>query len=40
VDGDPLYASIPFFIGIHGGVAYGIFFDNTHRSTFNFGASN
>ncbi|WP_349630843.1 glycoside hydrolase family 31 protein [Aquiflexum sp. TKW24L] len=37
---DPLYMSIPFYIGVHSGLAYGIFFDNTHKSVFNFGASN
>ncbi|MEI7498887.1 MAG: TIM-barrel domain-containing protein [Bacteroidota bacterium] len=36
---DPLYQSIPFFIGIHGKVAYGIFLDNSYRTKFNFGAS-
>jgi alpha-glucosidase len=34
---DPLYATIPFFIGVHGNVCYGTFFDNTHHSYFNFG---
>ncbi len=34
---DPLYATIPFFIGIHSHLVYGIFFDNTHKSYFNFG---
>lgn len=34
---DPLYKSIPFFIGLRGGIAYGVFFDNTHRSSFDFG---
>ncbi|HEX6915300.1 MAG TPA: TIM-barrel domain-containing protein, partial [Chitinophagaceae bacterium] len=34
---DPLYSSIPFFIGIHDSTVYGIFFDNSHRSYFNFG---
>jgi alpha-glucosidase len=34
---DPLYKSIPFFIGLRGGNAYGVFFDNTHRSSFDFG---
>jgi alpha-glucosidase len=34
---DPLYKNIPFFIGIHHGEAYGIFFDNTFRSFFDFG---
>lgn len=37
---DPIYATIPFYIGIHHGLNYGIFFDNTWRSDFNFGASN
>ncbi len=34
---DPLYKTIPFFIGLRKGVAYGLFFDNTYRSTFDFG---
>ncbi|MCS7145789.1 MAG: glycoside hydrolase family 31 protein [Nitrososphaerota archaeon] len=34
---DPLYKSIPFFIGIRRGKAYGIFFDNTYRTTFDMG---
>lgn len=37
---DPLYCSIPFYIGVHHGLQYGIFFDNSHKSFFNFGASN
>lgn len=37
---DPLYASIPFYIGIHSGLNYGIYLDNTHKTIFNFGASN
>jgi len=37
---DPIYASIPFYIGIHQQVNYGIFLDNTFQSDFNFGASN
>jgi alpha-glucosidase len=37
---DPLYATMPFYIGIHSNLLYGIFFDNTHKSFFNFGASN
>lgn len=40
VDADPLYLSIPFYMGLHHGLAYGIFFDNTHKTTFNFGAGN
>ncbi|MCK6617896.1 MAG: glycoside hydrolase family 31 protein [Cyclobacteriaceae bacterium] len=37
---DPLYCSTPFYIGIHNSLCYGIYFDNTHKSFFNFGASN
>ena len=37
---DPLYCSTPFYIGIHHHQVYGIFFDNTHKTFFNFGASN
>jgi alpha-glucosidase len=37
---DPLYSSLPFYIGVHNNLVYGIFFDNTHKSFFNFGASN
>jgi alpha-glucosidase len=39
-DADPLYSSIPFFIGAHHGLSYGIFFDNSYQTDFNFGASN
>ena len=34
---DPLYKSIPFFLGLRKGRAYGIFLDNTWRSWFDFG---
>ncbi len=34
---DPLYKSIPFFVAAQPGEAYGIFFDNTYRSKFDFG---
>lgn len=34
---DPLYKTIPFFLALRRGVAYGIFFDNTYRSSFDFG---
>ena len=37
---DPLYLSLPFYIGLHHNNCYGIFFDNSHKSTFNFGAGN
>src|SRR5439155_9439678 len=36
---DPLYCTIPFYIGIHDSLVYGIFFDNSCRTHFNFGAS-
>lgn len=39
VGDDPLYMSIPFYLGIHDQGHYGIFFDNTHKTVFNFGAS-
>ena len=28
-DQDPLYKAIPFYIGLHNNISYGIFFDNT-----------
>jgi alpha-glucosidase len=34
---DPLYKTIPFFIGLRNGTAYGVFFDNAYRSSFDFG---
>ncbi|NLP58757.1 glycoside hydrolase family 31 protein [Lutibacter sp. B1] len=33
---DPIYKAIPFYIGLHHQKAYGIFFDNTFRSYFDF----
>ncbi|WP_240534703.1 TIM-barrel domain-containing protein [Pedobacter aquae] len=39
-DQDPIYSTIPFYIGIHNNLNYGIFLDNTYQSDFNFGASN
>lgn len=36
-DQDPLYRTIPFYVGVHHEAAYGIFFDNTFRSYFDFG---
>jgi alpha-glucosidase len=36
---DPLYRSIPFFYGLSAeGVGYGLFFDNTYKTFFNFDA--
>jgi len=34
---DPLYVSIPFFLALRSGRAYGLFFDNTYRSSFDMG---
>ncbi len=34
---DPLYKSIPFFLAMRQGSAYGIFLDNTYRATVDFG---
>ena len=36
---DPIYQTIPFYLGLERGAAYGIFFDNSYRSYFNFGRS-
>ncbi len=36
-DSDPLYKSIPFFICLNEGAQYGVFFDNSMRSYFDFG---
>ncbi|KGE16161.1 glycoside hydrolase family 31 protein [Sphingobacterium deserti] len=35
---DPLYKTIPFYIGVTAGDAYGIFFDNTFKTYFDFAA--
>ncbi len=35
-DSDPIYKTIPFYTGLHHNKAYGIFFDNTFRSHFDF----
>ncbi len=37
---DPVYQSIPFFVGMRDFKAYGIFFNNSYRSKFNLGAGN
>lgn len=36
---DPIYQSIPFYIGLENGAAYGIFYDNSYRTTFDLGAT-
>lgn len=38
-EADPLYATIPFFVGLRDSATYGIFLDNTYRSYFSFAAS-
>lgn len=40
--GDPrlsMYTSIPFYMGIHGTLVYGLFNHNTYKTFFNFGLS-
>ncbi|HUF61801.1 MAG TPA: glycoside hydrolase family 31 protein [Verrucomicrobiales bacterium] len=34
---DPLYKNIPFFLGVHHDRCYGMLFDNSFRSFFDFG---
>jgi alpha-glucosidase len=34
----PIYSSIPFYVTVNQGRAYGLFFDNSYRSEFDFGA--
>ncbi|MBL0047779.1 MAG: glycoside hydrolase family 31 protein [Bacteroidetes bacterium] len=36
-DQDPLYKNVPFYMGLHHGIGYGIFFDNSYRTIFDFG---
>lgn len=35
----PVYTNVPFFIGIHHQLLYGLFFHNSYKSFFNFGLS-
>ncbi|WP_228851888.1 glycoside hydrolase family 31 protein [Aegicerativicinus sediminis] len=35
-DTDPLYKAIPFYTGLYDGMAYGIFFDNSFKTFFDF----
>ncbi|GGG05779.1 alpha-glucosidase [Dokdonia pacifica] len=35
-DQDPIYKSVPFYIGLNKKKAYGVFFDNTFRTFFDF----
>ena len=39
VGANPLYQTIPFFTALRDGLAYGLFFDNTWRSSFDMGKS-
>jgi alpha-glucosidase len=36
---DPIYQTVPFYTAIQNGLAYGIFFDNSYRSYFDFAKS-
>lgn len=36
---DPLYLSVPFYIGVRGDRAYGVFTDNPHRMVADMGAA-
>jgi alpha-glucosidase len=39
-DQDPLYKSVPFYMAIRNGSAYGIFFDNNYKTYFDVGKDN
>lgn len=39
-EADAIYGAHPFYMGLHHGLVYGIFLDNTYKTHFNFGASN
>ncbi|MEO8819698.1 MAG: glycoside hydrolase family 31 protein [Ginsengibacter sp.] len=39
INQDPLYSTMPYFMGIHTNSLFGIFFDNSYKSFFNFGGS-
>ena len=34
---DPLYKNIPFYTAVHNGLGYGIFYDNSFKTFFDFG---
>ena len=38
-DAPMLYESIPFYLGLRAGAAYGVFTDNTHRTRFDLAAT-
>lgn len=35
-DKDPIYKAVPFYIGLHDQEAYGVFFDNSFKTYFDF----
>ena len=35
-DQEPLYKAIPFYVGLHTNISYGVFFDNSFKSHFDF----
>ncbi len=37
---DPLYRNIPFYIGLHSDMCYGLFYDNSYKTHFDFGLFN
>lgn len=37
---DPLYRTIPFYYSVHRGKSYGLYFNNTYRSHFDFAGGN
>lgn len=38
-DQDPIYRAIPFYLGLQNGLGYGVFFDNTFKTYFDFGVN-
>jgi alpha-glucosidase len=36
-DTDPLYKNIPFYLGLNNKIGYGVFFDNSFRTFYDFG---
>ncbi|MGA2383301.1 MAG: glycoside hydrolase family 31 protein [Gemmatimonadales bacterium] len=34
----PIYSSIPFYVAVNGARAYGVYFDDSYKSEFDFGA--
>jgi len=34
----PIYSSIPFYVAVNAGRAYGVFYDDSYKSEFDFGA--